>query len=87
MHFHPLASSDALTKGKGEKKRVAVLHVESCRAVSLLESCIDPVSTSNHQRCAPVKSQLMVEVPVASFCYVVKFEAVVGEGAMHNSLA
>lgn len=85
MHFQPLASSDALTKGKGEEKRVAVLHVESCRAVSPLESCVDPVSTSNHQRCTPVKSQLMVEVPAASFCYVVKFGAVVSEGVMHNS--
>ncbi|XP_075271682.1 uncharacterized protein LOC142360815 isoform X4 [Opisthocomus hoazin] len=39
------ASSDALTKGKGEEKRVTVLRVESRRAVSPLGSCTDPGST------------------------------------------
>lgn len=89
MHFQAFASSDASTKGKGEEKRVTVPRVESRRAVSLPGSCADPGSTWNHRHghCAPVKAQLMVEVPAASFSYVVRSGGTVSEGALRNSLA
>lgn len=89
MHFQAFASSDASTKGKGEEKRVTVPRVESRRAVSPLGSCADPGSAWNHQHrhCAPVKAQLMVEVPAASFSYVVRSGGTVREGALRNSLA
>lgn len=84
LHCKAFASNDASTKGKGEEKVVWGVLRGCCPT----GGCADPGSTLKHQNkhFVPLKAQLMVEIPAASFSFIVKLGGKVCEGALPTLL-